>query len=380
MNQKPDGFDNPVYVTRPMLPPLEEYTAQLAEVWQSAWLTNSGAKHNALESALADKLGAAYFSLFNNGTSALLMACQAMEFTGEVITTPFTFPATTHVLHWNGVTPVFCDIDEETLTIDPAAAEKLITPRTTGILGVHVYGMPCDVKAIDALRSRHGIKVLYDAAHAFGTEIDGVPIAKFGDATMFSFHATKLFHSAEGGGLATADRELKCSFDLLKNFGIRNETEVVMPGINGKMNEVQAALGLVNLSHYDAEHAARQRVAQVYLERLDDIPGIKCFRLPANVRSSMQYFIIRVNSQRSGITRDELYERLKTFNVFTRRYFYPLCSEHECYRTLSSAAPERLPVATRVSREVLALPLYGGLGSDGANKVVDAIRYICNGK
>ncbi|CAM2166126.1 DegT/DnrJ/EryC1/StrS family aminotransferase [Burkholderia orbicola] len=380
MNQRPNVFDKPVYVTRPMLPPLDEYSAQLAEIWDSAWLTNGGQKHAALEAALADKLGARHFSLFNNGTSALLVACQALRLAGEVITTPFTFPATPHVLHWNNVTPVFCDIDEETLTIDPVAAEALITSRTTGVLGVHVYGMPCDVAAFDRIRENYGVRVLYDAAHAFGTEIDGVPIARFGDATMFSFHATKLFHSAEGGGLALADVALKKRVDLLKNFGILNETDVIMPGINGKMNEIQAALGLVNLSHYGAEHDARQRVAQVYLDRLEEIPGIRCFRLPASVSHSMQYFIIRVNARMCGMTRDDLYERLKQFNVFTRRYFYPLCSEHNCYRALPSADPGRLPVATRVSREVLALPLFGELGDAGAHRIVDIIKYICNAK
>lgn len=380
MNQKPDVFDKPVYVTKPMLPPLDEYSAQLADIWESAWLTNGGQKHAALEAALADRLGAPHFSLFNNGTSALLVACQALRLAGEVITTPFTFPATPHVLHWNNVTPVFCDIDEETLTIDPVAAEALITSRTTGVLGVHVYGMPCDVVAFDRIRENYGVKVLYDAAHAFGTEIDGVPVARFGDATMFSFHATKLFHSAEGGGLALADAALKKRVDLLKNFGILNETEVIMPGINGKLNEIQAALGLVNLRHYGEEHDARTRVAQVYLDRLEEIRGIRCFRLPASVSHSMQYFIIRVNARTCGVTRDALYEQLKQFNVFARRYFYPLCSEHNCYRALPSADPGHLPVATRVSREVLALPLFGELGDEGANRIVDIIKYICNGK
>ncbi|RQR67409.1 DegT/DnrJ/EryC1/StrS family aminotransferase [Burkholderia sp. Bp9126] len=379
MNQKPGGFENPIYVTRPMLPPLSEFESQLQDIWDSAWLTNGGAKHVELEAALAGKLGAEHFSLFNNGTSALLVACQALRLAGEVITTPFTFPATPHVLHWNNVTPVFCDIDEETLTIDPAVAEALITPRTTGMLGVHVYGMPCDVQAFERIREQYGVKVLYDGAHAFGTEIDGKPIAEFGDATMYSFHATKLFHSAEGGGLAMADAALKRRVDLLKNFGILNETEVIMPGINGKMNEIQAALGLVNLSHYESERDARMSVAQVYLERLGDIRGVTCFRLPATVRNSMQYFIVRVNPLACGVSRDQLYERLKQFNVFARRYFYPLCSEHNCYRALPSADPGRLPVATRVSREVLALPLFGELGEDGANRIVDIIRYICNG-
>ncbi|KIG07753.1 DegT/DnrJ/EryC1/StrS aminotransferase [Burkholderia sp. MR1] len=377
MQRKPDGFNAPLYVTRPMLPPLPEVNAQLEDIWRAAWLTNNGEKHQELERELRKKLGARHFSLFNNGTSALLVGVQALRLAGEVITTPFTFPATPHVLHWNNVTPVFCDIDEETLTIDPLAAEALITPRTTAILGVHVYGMPCDVRAFERLKKNYGLKILYDGAHAFGTEIDGKPIAEFGDATMFSFHATKLFHTAEGGGLATNDDALKIRTDLLKNFGIINENEVLMPGINGKMNELQAALGLVNLRHFDAERTARRKVADVYLSRLKEIPGIRCFELPAYVEHSMQYFIIRLSRERCKVSRDELYERLKEFNIFARRYFYPLCSEQNCYRSLPSADPRRLPVATRVSREVLALPLFGQLGEDAANRVVDIIKYIC---
>jgi dTDP-4-amino-4,6-dideoxygalactose transaminase len=374
---KPAAFDKQVFVTKPMLPPLAEVTAHLEDIWDAAWLTNGGVKHIELESKLSKRLGAEHFSLFNNGTSALLVACQALRLAGEVITTPFTFPATPHVLTWNNVVPVFCDIDEETLTLDPEKIKPLISSRTTGILGVHVYGMPCDVVALKGVSEEYGLKVIYDGAHAFGTEVAGTPIAKFGDATMFSFHATKLFHTAEGGGLAVTNASTKRRIDLLKNFGIKGETEVLMPGINGKLNEIQAAVGLANLLHFEAERSARERVAATYRNRLANIRGIRCFALPVDVTNSMQYFIIRVDPKLCAVSRDELYEKLKEFNVLSRRYFYPLCSEHNCYRSLASSAPNSLPVATRVSREVLALPLFGELGEDGARRVAEIIEYIC---
>jgi len=253
--KEPRAFDEPVHVTRPLLPPLGEYWPELEEIWRSGWLTNGGGKHRLLEASLSSLLSASYLSLFNNGTIAMIVACQALRLSGEVITTPFTFPATPHVLTWNGITPVFADIHPETMTIDPAAIEPLITARTTGILGVHVYGMPCHVEEIQQIADTFGLRVIYDGAHAFGCEIDGTPITAYGDATMLSFHATKLFHTAEGGALVVRDASIKKRVDFLKNFGIKNEIEVVMPGINGKMNELQAALGLVNLRHFESERA-----------------------------------------------------------------------------------------------------------------------------
>lgn len=251
--KRPEAFRDPVYVTRPLLRPLAEYLPALEEIWESGWLTNGGAKHAQLEQELGAYLNAPHLSLFNNGTIALIVACQALRLSGEVITTPFTFPATPHVLTWNGITPVFADIHPETLTLDPEGIGPLITARTSGILGVHVYGMPCAVEPIQSVADAHGLKVVYDGAHAFGAAIDNEPLIAFGDATMLSFHATKLFHTAEGGALVVHDAAVKERVDYLKNFGIRNEVEVVMAGINGKMNELQAALGLVHLRYVEAE-------------------------------------------------------------------------------------------------------------------------------
>lgn len=373
---KPAPFPEPIFVTRPMLRPLEEYTREFEDIWRSGWLTNGGAKHRLLEAELSNVLRTPHLSLFNNGTIGLIVACQALRLSGEVITTPFTFPATPHVLTWNGVTPVFADIDPDTLTLDPAAIEPLITARTTGILGVHVYGMPCHVEAIQRIADTYGLRVVYDGAHAFGTEINGQPLTDYGDASMLSFHATKLFHTAEGGALAVRDPALKQRIEYLKNFGIKNETEVVMPGINGKMNELQAAIGLVNLRHFEAERRARQIVGNVYRQRLGQIEAVTCFSLPANVKNSEQYFIIRLASPS---LRDHLHEALKTYNIIARRYFYPLCSDANCYRSLPSAANDKLPVARRAANEVLTLPYYGALGEDDAHRICDAIRHELEG-
>lgn len=377
MQHAPRPFTEPIYVTRPLLPPLEEYQAELQSIWASAWLTNAGRKHEVLEQLVSEYLRSRHVSLFNNGTTALMVACQALELSGEVITTPFTFPATPHVLSWSNVTPVFCDIDPATLTIDPQQAEQLITKRTSAILGVHVYGMPCHVGSIQQVADRHGLRVLYDAAHAFGTEVDGHPIADFGDATMFSFHATKLFHTAEGGALAVQDERMKERVDLLKNFGIQNEVDVMLPGVNGKMNEIQAALGIVNLRHLDQERRARTEIAAVYQERLSTLEDVSLFRIPEHVRNSWQYFVVRINARQSGFCRDDVYAKLHEYNVFARRYFYPLCSEHHSYRSLPSASPDRLPIAFAVSREVLSLPFFGALGKENAHRICDILEYIC---
>lgn len=379
MPQQPRPFDQPVFVTRPLLPPLEGYIERLREIWASGWLANGGDQHQRLESALAGHLGSPHLSLFNNGTLGLIVACQALRLSGEVITTPFSFPATPHVLSWNAVTPVFADVEPGTMNIDPARIESLITGRTTGILGVHVYGTPCQVDAIDDLARNYGLKVIYDGAHAFGAQIDGRPIASFGDATMFSFHATKLFHTAEGGALAVRDAPTKQRIDLLKNFGIKNEHEVVLPGINGKMSELSAALGLEVLACVDAERAKRQRVADIYLSRLARHEGVVALRPPANVRDSLQYFVIRIDAQHTGVSRDQLHERLRTCNIVTRKYFYPLCSQYSCYRHLPSAQPDQLPVATRLSTQVLCLPFFGGLTDEDAHRICDAIDWGLGG-
>jgi dTDP-4-amino-4,6-dideoxygalactose transaminase len=366
-------FETPIYITRPILADLNELNKELHEIWESQWLTNGGMKHQELEDALTRTLKVPALSLFNNGTIALIVAIQSLRLSGDVITTPFTFPATPHVLPWNNIAPVFCDIDEETLTLDVEKLEKMITPKTTGILGVHVYGMPCNVQKIQEIADRYGLKVIYDAAHAFGTEIDGVGIGRFGDISMFSFHATKLFHTLEGGALTFNNPQLKQRIDFLKNFGIKNEEEVVMPGINGKMNEVQAAIGLINLRHLDEERAKRQKVVETYVKNLVDIPGIKIFNIPEEIRNSYQYFMIRIGSE-FGRSRDEVHSELKKYNVITRKYFYPLCSEYSCYRHLPSSNPENLTVAHKAVKEVLCMPLYGNLKLEDVEKICLIIR------
>ncbi len=371
-------FEKPIYITRPMLADLSEVDSELRDIWESQWLTNGGAKHQQLEEELKKTLRVPGLSLFNNGAIALIVAIQSLRLSGEVITTPFTFPATTHVLPWNNITPVFCDIDETTLTIDPKRLESVMTAKTTGILGVHVYGMPCDVHNIQEIADRYGLRVIYDAAHAFGTEIEGKGIGTFGDISMFSFHATKLFHTLEGGALTFNAPHLKSRIDLLKNFGIKNEEEVIMPGINGKMNEVQAAIGLINLRHLDAERQKRYNIVETYKKNLADIKGVKVFEIPDGVRNSYQYFIIRINEE-FGVSRDQVHLELKKYNVITRKYFYPLCSEYSCYKQLPSADPANLPVAHKVVKEVLCLPLYGDLKLDEVEKICDLIRSIKNG-
>jgi dTDP-4-amino-4,6-dideoxygalactose transaminase len=367
-------FDEPIYVTRPLLPDLKEVYKKLEKIWASKWLTNSGAEHQILEEELRRRLKVPNVSLFNNGTTALLVAVNSLGLKGEVITTPFTFPATPHALFWNGITPVFCDIDKRSMTIDPDKIEQMVNPKTTAILGVHIFGMPCHIEKIQEIANRHGLKVIYDAAHAFDTEIDGTGIGNFGDISMFSFHATKLFHTAEGGALTCKDTDLKRCIDLLKNFGIKSEEEVVMTGINGKMNEIQAALGLINLRYLEAEREKRKRIIDAYMQYLSDIEGISLNEIPKNVRNSYQYVVIRIGQERFGISRDEVYKRLREYNIYARKYFYPLCSDYPCYRNLPSADPANLPVAKKVVDEVLCLPLYSELAIASVEKICEIIR------
>jgi dTDP-4-amino-4,6-dideoxygalactose transaminase len=369
-----EPFDEPIYVTRPLLPDLKEVYQELEKIWASKWLTNNGTEHQILEKEIRRRLKVPNVSLFNNGTIALLVAVSSLRLKGEVITTPFTFPATPHALFWNGITPVFCDIDEKSMTINPDKIEQMVKPRTTAILGVHIFGTPCHIEKIQEIADRHGLKVIYDAAHAFDTDVDGTGIGNFGDISMFSFHATKLFHTAEGGALTYKDTDLKRRIDLLKNFGIKNEDEVIMPGINGKMNEIQAALGLTNLRYLKAEREKRKRIVDTYNQCLRDIEGISLNELPKNIRNSYQYFVIRVNRTRFGISRDEIYTRLKEYNVYARKYFYPLCSDYPCYKNLPSADPANLPAAKRVVDEVMCLPLYGELAIASVEKICEIIR------
>lgn len=369
-----DESTNPLYVTRPLLPSLDKYEARLRDVWESGWLSNSGPQHRTLEPRIREALKTPNVSLFNNGTIALTVAVQSLRLQGEVVTTPFTFPATTHVLWWNRITPVFADIDYDTMTLDPAATEAAITQRTSGVLGVHVYGIPCDVNGFAEISAQHGLKVVYDAAHAFQTEVDGKGIAAHGDVSMFSFHPTKLFHTGEGGCLAYVDPNLKQRIDLLKNFGIKNEFEVVLPGTNGKMSELQAALGHVVLDEVGLERSRRQAVREQYQEELGGLAGVSIPQMPQGVTDSGQYFVIRIRAEESGCSRDEVYSALRGHQIYARKYFFNLTSDYPSYRTLPSADPSNLPNAHRVANEVLCLPFYGGLTRSDVSRVCEVVR------
>lgn len=367
-------FSSPIYITRPLLPELDLVSSKLREVWDAQWLTNNGQQHQILEEKLRESLKVPHLSLFNNGTIALIVACQSLRVSGDVITTPFTFPATPHVLSWNNIRPIFCDVDPVTMNIDADKIESMITPQTTAILGVHVFGTPCDVEKIQNIADRYGLKVIYDGAHAFQTEIHGTGIGNFGDITMFSFHATKLFHTLEGGALVVKDRHLKERIDLLKNFGIKNEEEVVMPGINGKMNEVQAVVGQLVLDMVAGEREKREILRTTYRECLGDVEGISFMGDISGVRNSFQYFVIRIDQKKFGRSRDYVYNEFKKFNVMTRKYFYPLCSEYTCYRQLPSSAASNLPVAHTVVDEVLALPFYGQLTIEDVEQICTILK------
>ena len=368
-------FDTPVYVTRPVLPDLSLVQNKLAQIWASGLLTNGADQHTALQGALTRYLNVPGLTLFNNGTIGLLVALKALGLTkGEVITTPFTFPATPHSISWNGLTPVFADIDPNTLTLSPEAVEAAITPDTVAILGVHVYGVPCHVHALQAIARRHGLALIYDAAHAFGTTVEGKGIGQFGDAAMFSFHATKLFHTVEGGAVSFNNPDLAQRMNLLKNFGIHNAETVSDIGINGKMNELQAAIGLLVLDELHAERRRRRDLLAVYQQSLAEVPGIQFVLPPASSRLSYQYTVIRVDAKAYGLDRDTLCDRLAAMNIFPRKYFYPLCSDYDCYRHLPSS--QHLPVAQQAVTEVLALPFYGALTNDEANRIALAIAWV----
>lgn len=354
-------FNEPIFVTRPLLPDLENVNRKMSEIWVSQWVTNNGLQQKRLQEELMDYLDVDNLSLFTNGTLALLLGLKSMELTGEVITTPFTFPATVQALDWNGLTPVFCDIEPETLTIDPNKIEALITEKTSAILGVHVFGNPCDVDGIQKIADKYGLKVIYDGAHTFGTMLNGKPISNYGDMTMFSFHATKLFNTIEGGGLTFKDPHLIERLELLKNFGIANSEEVVLSGLNAKMNEIQAAIGLETLKLIGDERKKRHEIKKTYERYLEDIPGIRVLTKLENENSSYQYFVIEVDECIYGRSRDWLHEELQQYNVFTRKYFYPLCSDFTWYKQNESAQPEKLPMAQKTVKQVLAMPYYGGL-------------------
>lgn len=364
-----------VFLTRPLLPDVNKFERSVEEIFASKWLTNMGAKHNELEQRLKAELKVPNLSVFNNGTIALLTALKALELPegSEVITTPFTFAATPHAISWNGCKPVFCDIEPVTMTIDPQKIEALITPRTSAILGVHVYGFPCKVKEIQEIADRHHLKVIYDAAHAFSTEIDGKGIGTFGDITMFSFHATKLFNTIEGGALAYNDDSLVKRIYDLRDFGIRNEFEVGDIGINGKMNEFQAAMGLANLEVYREEQRKRTRIRKLYDERLSGVEGIYVPKMPADTTDSCQYFPIVIKTGECKFSRDELYEKFREQNILVRKYFYPACSDYPCYRDPKNAVISDLSVTDKVKNEVLCLPFYGDLPLEDAERICGII-------
>lgn len=362
-----------ITVTSPLMPSLDELNVYLQDIWKRKWLTNNGYYHRELEKALCEYLGVPYISLFTNGTLPLITALQAMRITGEVITTPFSFVATTHSLWWNGIKPVFVDIDPETCNLDPDKIEAAITPHTTAIMPVHVYGRPCDTKRIQDIADKYGLKVIYDAAHAFGVKVNGESVLNAGDMSTLSFHATKVYNTIEGGALVMHDEQTKRRIDYLKNFGFAGETTVVAPGINSKMDEVRAAYGLINLKQVDRAIAARRQVADAYRAALRDVPGIRCMDDIPGVRHNYAYFPIFVDEGQYGISRDELYFKMKERNVLGRRYFYPLISAFSTYRGLESARPENLPVATRIAEQVICLPMYYGLTDEDVEKVIEQI-------
>mgnify|MGYP001777475784 FL=1 len=363
-----------ITVTSPLMPSLDELNVYLQDIWNRKWITNNGHYHKELEKALCEYLDVPFISLFTNGTLPLITALQAMRITGEVITTPFSFVATTHALWWNGIKPVFVDIDPVTCNLDPEKIEAAITPRTTAIMPVHVYGQPCDTKRIQEIADKYGLKVIYDAAHAFGVKVNGESILNVGDMSTLSFHATKVYNTIEGGALVMHDEQTKKRIDYLKNFGFAGETTVVAPGINSKMDEVRAAYGLVNLKQVDKAIEARRRVADTYREALKGVPGIRFMEDVPGVQHNYAYFPIFVDEAQYGMSRDELYFKMKEHNVLGRRYFYPLISEFSTYRGLDSAEPRNLPNAHKMANSVICLPMYHSLSNEDIQRVLNCIK------
>lgn len=363
-----------ITVTSPLFPSLDEFIPMLKDIWDRKWLTNNGHYHKELEKALAEYLGVEFLSLFTNGTLPLITALQAMRITGEVITTPYSFVATTHSIWWNGLKPVFVDVEEETGNIDPEKIEAAITPHTTAIMPVHVYGTPCNMKRIQEIADIYGLKVIYDAAHAFGVKKDGESVLKAGDMSTLSFHATKVYNTVEGGALVCHDAATKKRIDYLKNFGFAGETTVVAPGINSKMDEIRSAYGLLNLKQVDDAIANRKATAEKYREALKDIPGIRCLKDIDGVRHNYAYFPIFINEKEYGMSRDNLYAKLQEHNIYGRRYFYPLISTFSAYKGLESANPKNLPVAHKLADQVLCLPMFAGLDETSTNRVIDVVK------
>ena len=367
-------MDNKIItVTSPLLPNLDEFQEYLRDIWNKKWLTNNGTSHQQLEKALADYLKVPYVCLFTNGTLPLLCALQALRITGEVITTPYSFVATTHTLWWNNIKPVFVDIDPTTCNIDPDKIEAAITPQTTAIMPVHVYGKPCDTRRIQEIADKYGLKVIYDAAHAFGVEVNGKSILEAGDISTLSFHATKVYNTIEGGALVCHDEKTKQRIDYLKNFGFADEITVIGPGINGKMDEIRSAYGLLNLKQVDTAIAARQQIANAYRRALREVKGITFMDDMPGVRHKYSYFPIFIDKEKYGMTRDELYFKMKEQGVWGRRYFYPLISEFSTYRGLESSRPEKLLNAHKMADSVICLPMHHILTKCEMSKVIESI-------
>lgn len=364
---------NRITVTSPLLPNLEQFNELLKDIWGSKWITNNGSYHKKLEAALAEYLKVPYVSLFTNGTLPLITALQALRISGEVITTPYSFVATTHSLWWNGIKPVFVDIDPSTGNIDPDRIEAAITPKTTAIMPVHVYGKPCNTKRIQEIADNYGLKVIYDAAHAFGVEVDGESILNAGDLSTLSFHATKVYNTIEGGAMVMKDEQTKKRIDYLKNFGFANETTVVGPGINSKMDEIRAAYGLLNLRQVDDAIEKRHQVAIRYREALRDVEGITFWDDMPGVKHNYSYFPIFVDEKIFGMSRDELYFKMREQGVLGRRYFYPLISEFTTYRGLPSAAKENLPNAHRMADSVICLPMHHQLSEEDVERILNSV-------
>jgi dTDP-4-amino-4,6-dideoxygalactose transaminase len=365
--------EKPIYVTQPFLPPLEDFQPYLEQIWESKWLTNAGPFHQELEKKLADYLGIEHLALFANGTLALVIALQSLRITGEVITTPFSFVATAHSLLWNGIKPVFVDIHPETFNLDPEKIEAAITPHTTAILPVHVYGKPCDIEKIQNIVDIYGLKVIYDAAHAFGVSYKGESILNHGDLSTLSFHATKVFNTFEGGAIICPDAKTKKRIDDLKNFGYAGEVTVVAPGINAKMNEIQAAFGLLQLKHINKAIDRRREIDSLYREQLSSAAGIFCPSLPSDTIYNYAYFPILIEKE-YPLLRDQLYEKLRQHNIYARRYFYPLISEFPMYRGLPSAARSNLPVAIKAADQILCLPIYPALENESIARIISIIK------
>jgi dTDP-4-amino-4,6-dideoxygalactose transaminase len=374
-----EPFEKPFYITQPLLPDIDEFIEMIKIIWASNQLSNNGSMVKQLERELSNFLNTDYLSVFSNGTVALQLACKVLRLSGEVITTPFTFAATVHSLAWNNIKPVFCEIEEDTFNMNPDLIESLITQQTTAILPVHVFGNPCNVEKIQQIANKYGLRVLYDAAHAFGVKINDKPISSFGDVSMFSFHATKIYHTIEGGALTFKDSNLKERADSLRNFGIGDLGYAMEPGTNGKLNEVQAAVGILLLQTVENEIAKRKEITNLYRQMLQNIPGITTNKDIDGVTHNYPYLIIKVDKEEYGLSRDELYEKLKEYNIITRKYFYPLCSNFQCYRDFPSSSLQQLPIANKLSARVLSLPLYGRMLNSDVEKICNIIKAIHEG-